>query len=573
MTRWHPWSERVHTFVIVGVTLCVGAIAESMNGFDEADVWLPDLAVGVALAVVGTRLRAADASRAAWFMNAAALAWFFGNFASASIGWVAGGGSHLALIHRALIVQALIAFSAGPKKDWSYQLVVAALYGGALVTTRARAEWLTIWWVVAVFLLYMLLVHRRPLPIKGAAYHVAPVVAFFMAVVIAVEALLLVLGDAPAPFSAISTYQLGMVMTALLLLVRTIEWGHRSRRIADAVVEITLGPTGEVRGMMSRALRDQTVEIAFAVTRRDITIWVDEAGRRVPPLSTVEGSVVSISVDGQLVAQVASMVDLESSPTLFAAVQSATRLAAEHARLRSSVRAEIELLDASRLRLLTAADQQRVQLADQLESDTGETLSSLRTILEGIVAADDQAVDDAWNRSIVRLEGFENDLRSLAAGLGPVLLVDGGLRRALEQLADDASTEVEVVLDVETGERLDQVAPAVARTIYFVCAEGIANALKHADPNNIGIKIASQASVCTVEVTDDGRGGADDARGSGLQGIMDRVAAIGGVLTLRSPVGRGTRLTAELPLESSAARQEDSALQVANPRPRSSERD
>jgi signal transduction histidine kinase len=228
-------------------------------------------------------------------------------------------------------------------------------------------------------------------------------------------------------------------------------------------------------------------------------------------------------------------------------------------------------LDASRLRLLTAADRQRVQLADQLDTDTGETLSTLRTILAGIVVDGDEAVDEAWNRSIVRLEGLENDLRSLAAGLGPMLLVDGGLRRALQQLADDASSEVEIVLDEEIGERLDQIAPAVARTIYFVCAEGIANALKHAHPRSIAITIGSRASVCTVEVTDDGSGGADRARGSGLQGIMDRVAAIGGTLTLRSPVGCGTRLTAELPLESSAVK-EDPALQVADPSPRRPER-
>lgn len=572
MTRWHRWSERVDGFVVVSVVLCVGAFAEWVSdGFRDTDVWLPDLAVGVVLAVVGTRLRAANAARTARLMEVAALVWFFGNFADSSVAWVAWSASHLALLHRALVVHAVVAFSAGRRRGWAYRIAVAALYGGDLVTARTRSESLTIWWTVAVFVVYVLLVHASPSAVKGAGYHVLPVVAVFSAVEIIVEALLLVMGDAPAPLVAISTYQLGMVLTAALLLVRTIEWNRRSRRIADAVVEITLGPTGDVREMMSRALRDHTVAIAFAVTLGDLTLWVDEAGRRVAPLSAGESSVVSISVEGQLLAQVASKVDLESSPTLLSAVQSATRLAAKHASLRSNVRAEIDLLDASRLRLLTAADRQRVRLADQLASETGATLSTLRAILDGIVIGDDQAVDEAWNRSIARLEGLESDLRSLAAGLGPMLLVDGGLRRALQQLADEASAEVEIVLDEEIVERLDQLAPAVARTIYFVCAEGIANALKHASARKIEIKIASHGSDCTVEVADDGRGGADGTMGSGLQGIEDRVAAVGGTLTVRSPVWCGTRLTAELPIGSSAVTQ-DSALQVADPSPRSSER-
>jgi signal transduction histidine kinase len=252
---------------------------------------------------------------------------------------------------------------------------------------------------------------------------------------------------------------------------------------------------------------------------------------------------VPIVVDGRPVAEVASMVDFERLPTLLAAVASATRLAADHARLRSDLRREIDLLAASRRRLLTAADRERAELADQLEREAGHTLTQIRGLLERMSTGRDDAVDDAARRSMERVDNLESDFDSLAAGLGPTALSNGGLEVALEQLADAGSVPVTLALDGPIG----SVPSIVASTIYFVCAEGIANAVKHARANRVWVTLESSKGCWVLRIMDDGCGGADMSTGSGLQRLADRVGALGGQLHLESPVGAGTRLIVELP--------------------------
>ena len=346
-----------------------------------------------------------------------------------------------------------------------------------------------------------------------------------------------------APRIAVLTYQAGVIVTAVLLAVRMSEWRRGAVEVADAVVELTFGPAGNVRDLLSQALRDPTVEVAFAVVRNGATTWVDELGRSVAPLSATGRSVVPIKVDGRQVAAVASNVDFDGLPALLAAVESATRLAAEHARLRSNLRSEIDLLAASRLRLLSAADRERASLAEQLEQEAGRTLTQIRGFLEGIDAAGEHSVDEAFIRSIGRLEGLESDFHSLAAGLGPAVLSGGGLGMALQQLADDGNVSVTVAC---IGP-IDGVSSTVATTLYFVCAEGIANAVKHSMATRVEVTLEVTSSSCTLYVADDGCGGADMSVGSGLQSLADRVSAFGGRLLVASPVGTGTRLTVELP--------------------------
>jgi signal transduction histidine kinase len=140
-----------------------------------------------------------------------------------------------------------------------------------------------------------------------------------------------------------------------------------------------------------------------------------------------------------------------------------------------------------------------------------------------------------------QLRTARGELRELARGIHPMALTEGGLAAALPELADRASVPVELRAD---GGR----APApVEAAAYFVCAEALTNVAKYAHATRVTIDVRRDPAGLTVTIADDGAGGADPARGTGLRGLADRVEALGGRLSVESPPGAGTRLVAELP--------------------------
>ena len=139
----------------------------------------------------------------------------------------------------------------------------------------------------------------------------------------------------------------------------------------------------------------------------------------------------------------------------------------------------------------------------------------------------------------------ERTIRELAHGIHPQILTQAGLSAAVESLADRAPVRVDV--DVCTDTRF---APAVEEAAYFVVSEALANIAKHANAQTVSVRVAWAAGTLTVDVIDDGIGGADPARGSGLRGLSDRIAAVDGSLVIDSRAGSGTRLRARIPAES-----------------------
>ena len=135
------------------------------------------------------------------------------------------------------------------------------------------------------------------------------------------------------------------------------------------------------------------------------------------------------------------------------------------------------------------------------------------------------------------------EIRELVRGLHPQLLVERGLRPALSALAERALLPVEIV---ETPEQ--RLAAPVEAASYYVVAEALANAAKHSKASAVTVRVCCEGETVVVEVVDDGVGGADP-EGSGLRGLSDRVAALGGLLALSSEPGCGTGLRAEIPLD------------------------
>jgi signal transduction histidine kinase len=204
-----------------------------------------------------------------------------------------------------------------------------------------------------------------------------------------------------------------------------------------------------------------------------------------------------------------------------------------------------EQLAASRARIVEAADAARRRIERDLHDGAQQRLVSLALslrLLESHVEPDSAASRDL---AVLRneLDAALEELRELARGIHPSILTDRGLEAALATLSGRSTVPVE--LDVDSSGKLPL---SVQTTAYFVVAEALTNASKHANSDRIEVRVAVGDSHATVEVRDDGRGGVDPSRGSGLRGLSDRVSALGGTLEIDSPVGAGTTIRARLPL-------------------------
>jgi PAS domain S-box-containing protein len=197
-------------------------------------------------------------------------------------------------------------------------------------------------------------------------------------------------------------------------------------------------------------------------------------------------------------------------------------------------------LRASRARLVEVADAERVRIQRNLHDGAQQRLTSVLLSL-GRLRESQGGRDGLLDLAIDELSAGLKDIRELAGGLHPAVLSERGLAAALEAVALRAPVPVE--LAAVPKQRLPEQVEAAA---YYVVAEALANVHKHAGARRVVVRAAVDGDVLHVEVRDDGAGGADE-EGSGLRGLADRVEALGGRLTLESPVGSGTRLVAEIP--------------------------
>jgi signal transduction histidine kinase len=203
-------------------------------------------------------------------------------------------------------------------------------------------------------------------------------------------------------------------------------------------------------------------------------------------------------------------------------------------------------LMASRARVVAASDEARRRFERDLHDGVQQRLVTLAMELQ---AADAMAPRD--NEGLVGQlaevgEGLRevfDDLRELARGLHPAVLSKGGLAPALRALARRSALPVKLDLAVERrlGEQLEVGA-------YYVVSEALTNAAKHSQASKVEVSVQARDGVLVLTIDDDGVGGADPAQGSGLTGLADRVAALGGTIAITSPPDRGTSLRVELPV-------------------------
>jgi signal transduction histidine kinase len=203
-----------------------------------------------------------------------------------------------------------------------------------------------------------------------------------------------------------------------------------------------------------------------------------------------------------------------------------------------------EKLAASRLRIVQAHDAERRRLERNLHDGAQQRLVSvaLQLRLARASLGEDPRAAALVDSAGEELQSALSELRELARGLHPAVLTERGLRPALEALAMRAPFAV--TLDGIPKERLP--APIEA-ALYYVASETLTNAAKHADASTLSIRVTCDDRLITMELTDDGRGGASAREGGGLRGLADRVEALHGRLELTSPPGGGTSVAAKIP--------------------------
>jgi signal transduction histidine kinase len=204
-----------------------------------------------------------------------------------------------------------------------------------------------------------------------------------------------------------------------------------------------------------------------------------------------------------------------------------------------------EQLAASRARIVEAGDTARQRIERDLHDGAQQRLVALALNLQRLESSLEPDSPAARELAVARadLDAALEELRELARGIHPSILTDRGLGAALDAAAGRSTVPVELVVD-----SCETLPVPVQTTAYFVVVEALTNASKHAGPDRIDVRVAVDERQALVEVRDDGSGGVDPARGSGLTGLEDRVSALGGTLEIDSPAGAGTTIRARIPV-------------------------
>jgi PAS domain S-box-containing protein len=233
------------------------------------------------------------------------------------------------------------------------------------------------------------------------------------------------------------------------------------------------------------------------------------------------------------------------SVTAFSDVEEQRRAEAA-ARERDVAQARAEELRVARRRIIEAADAARAQLERDLHDGAQQQFVSAMLQLqlaERRSASDPDGARELRAQAMALASAGVDELRRLAAGIHPAILTDRGLGPAVESLASRLPLPVTVARTPDV-----RLSGAVEASVYFFVSEGLTNVVKHAAASSATVSIGASNGELTVEVGDDGVGGAQDVGGSGLRGLGDRVAALDGTLDVESPPGGGTRLRAHIPL-------------------------
>ncbi|MGY1672546.1 sensor histidine kinase [Geodermatophilus sp. SYSU D00710] len=576
-----PWPRRLAAAGAASFTAVTAAVGASQG----APVRFLVLDTGLGLLFVAAGLVAWERRpevRTGPLLVASAVLWSVGSYAPAGLVPWAVLGFAFERYYDLLLAFLTLTFPDARLRRWD-RVVLAALAAGYLVRTASRLlvgcpctgsenpfavvehqvlfEQAQLWTSALVVLASLGVVVRALRRLRSSApaarrilrpVVLAGTVAALVAAYDAAEIVALVLGRYPLlPFEepwreiaawtilgAVALVPLGFLAGALRL---------RLRRGAIARLALQLDGGADPRRLRD-ALRVALGDPALRLYLREPTgTWTTSSGQPtdLPPEDHRTARTVLAGRHGPVAAVVHDPA-LREDPGLVAAATAVLRLAVENERLTELDRARLEQVRASRARLLEAGDRERRRIERDLHDGAQQRLVGVALCLQQ--ARDAARAAGAGPEVVGRLDEAAEELRAavvelreLARGIHPTVLTEEGLRPAVAGLARRAAVPVD--LDVRCG-RLDAGVEAAA---YHVVAEALTNVTRHARASGAAVSISRDAGHLVIEVTDDGAGGADPARGSGLEGLTDRLDALSGSVRVVSPRGGGTRLRAEIP--------------------------
>lgn len=348
-------------------------------------------------------------------------------------------------------------------------------------------------------------------------------------------------------FSSTTTYVTAIVMTVvpLMFLLGLLRMRARRARVGELVVELgSTQPSIGLKDAIARALGDPAVEVGFWMPEFDRYVTAD--GKRLElPVSNERHAATLLEREGEPLAAIVHDVALLEDPTLVAAVAAAARLAVENERLTAIVKAQLEEVRASRHRIVEAADLERRKVERDLHDGAQQRLVrlgvTLRLAQNRLGSAPNPELDALLDEAAGELRTARDELRELSQGIHPAVLTQEGLRAAVESVAELSPVPTRVDVPAE------RFPPAVEATAYFVVAEALTNVAKHSHASRAAVSATVRNGTLTVEITDDGIGGVNEARGTGLRGLVDRVEALDGSLSVASGPATGTKVLAQIP--------------------------
>jgi signal transduction histidine kinase len=449
------------------------------------------------------------------------VAWFLAN----TVDWAT-------YLHRGPLIHLVLAYPSGRLRTRLERGVVLTGYAYAAIYPVASNDAATLAVAALVVATAVLRTLRaRGIERKALAYALIP--ATVLALGLAVGATRRLAGPG-ADRPVLWIYDLAVAAVAALVFAG-LRWGRWAQGTVTGLV-VDLGAAsggGTLRDRLARALGDPSLVLGYWLP--DELRYVDEAGRRVDLPPDGDGRAVTpIEQDGVHMAALVHDTSVLDEPGLIAGVAAATGLAVSNVLLQADIRTRVTAVEASRRRIVEAGDTQRRRLERELREGAERRLARVADLLEG----DDPLLREAAEQ----IDDARRDLREFARGIHPATLIEHGLAAAIQELGARCPVPVEIVAVPE------RFPPAIEAVGYFVCSEALANVAKYSHASSASVRLELSDGTLLVEVTDDGIGGADPAAGSGLSGLGDRVAALGGRLEITSARGAGTRLLVELPL-------------------------
>jgi signal transduction histidine kinase len=538
-----------------------GGLSDVRAAIDLALAWAFAGAAALALARPSTR-------RAGWLMAGIAAAWFLEELqrSSSPLAWTAG--LLLAWLPVAMVVALVVSFPGGRVWSWPARAVLAGAFLvtvgrallGALFLPDGRNLLLvsrnqgvvdtvnhdtTYLGLVVTFALAVLIVlrlrslrgvaRRATFPLLGGTLLMLPFFAVWFGAY--------VLGESGFGDRLEDTVRLSVVLVPLGFLAGVVWTRLRRSNVSSLVVELHEGGVDTLRDRLAQALGDPTLEIAYWLEQTGT--YADAAGRPYALPDDRTRAVTHVLAGGAPVAALIHDPALLEERDLVESVRATAGLVLENERLAAEVRAQLEEVRASRARIVAAADEERRRLERDLHDGAQQRLVALSLKLALARTEADPVTGASLDHAREDVEQALAELREFARGVHPSVLREDGLDSAVEALARRAPLPVEII-----GTARGRLPDPIELAAYFFVSEALTNVAKHARATHATVTIEREQRRLTLAVADDGIGGANASRGSGLAGLSDRLAALDGTLMVQAEPGAGTKLVATISCDS-----------------------